>query len=304
LIDLHCHTTCSDGTLTPSALLEKAQAMGISFLAVTDHDTIQAYGMIRDAASEIGIELLCGVELSTHLAGCERSVHLLGYFAEEPGAIFREWLERLQESRMQRNAELLSRLQELGVKIEWSEVQALAQRQVGRPHFAAALLQKGYVRSLKEAFDIYLSEGGKAWVERDEPSLAVAVEMVRRAGGLPSLAHPIRISCDWTFLEETIRHYAAHGLGALECFHPEHSRDDVWRMCALAEKYGLAMTGGSDFHGATKPGIELGTGHEGNLRIPQLVGELFLKMFAETESSNGHGRAAKTGNPLREGALS
>lgn len=303
MIDLHCHTTCSDGTLTPSALLEKAHAMGISFLAVTDHDTIQAYGMIRSAASEIGIELLCGVELSTHLAGCERSVHLLGYFVGEPGATFCEWLEKLQESRAQRNAELLARLKELGIRIEWSEVKALAQRQVGRPHFAAVLLRKGYVRSLKEAFDIYLSEEGKAWVERDEPCLAVAVEKVRRAGGLPSLAHPVRISRHWTALEETIRDYAACGLGALECFHPEHSRDDVWRLCALAEKYGLAMTGGSDFHGATKPGIELGSGHNGNLRIPQLVREQFLKPFAGTVSSIGDGRAAKTGSLPREGAL-
>lgn len=281
LIDLHCHTNCSDGSLSPAEVVECAHRVGISTLAITDHDTIEGYALARDAARRLSLPLLCGVEVSTHLEGCSRSVHLLGYFSGEPEPVFSRWLLDLQESRRQRNAALLVRLQALGIAIEWSDVCKPGQRQVGRPHFAAALLRKGNVCSLKEAFDVYLGEEGKAWVERDEPSLAEALERIRAGGGVASLAHPVRISRDWSMVERTIAEYAARGLGAVECFHTEHSPEDTERLVELAGKYGLAETGGSDFHGAAKPDVQLGTGKDGKLIVPaRVMDQLATKLHA------------------------
>lgn len=281
MIDLHCHTNFSDGSLDPGALLDRALKAGVRVLAITDHDTIQAYHVICGDARSRGIQLLCGVELSTHLPGCERSVHLLGYFPSEPGPGFCAWLGLLQESRAKRNAELLGRLQHLGLDVQWNEVTALAQRQVGRPHFAQVLLRKGYVKTLKEAFDRYLGESGLAWVDRDEPSLGEAIEHVLRAGGMTSLAHPVRISRDRKHLERIISEHARLGLDAVECFHSEHSEEDARELSSIAQRYGLGMTGGSDFHGDNKPDIELATGRAGNLHVPAWVVEQFAKRFPE-----------------------
>jgi 3',5'-nucleoside bisphosphate phosphatase len=280
LIDLHCHTNFSDGSLSPAALLERALQADVRVLAITDHDTIGAYGAICDEARAHGIDLYCGVELSTHLAGCERSVHLLGYFAAEPKAEFGAWLRELQEGRVKRNAELIARLQELGLDVQWNEVSALAQRQVGRPHFAQVLLRKGYVTTLKEAFERYLGEDGMAWVQRDEPSLDEAIAEVRGAGGMASLAHPVRISRDWERVDEIVAAHARLGLDAVECFHSEHAEEDERRLLAIAERYGLRVTGGSDFHGDAKPGIELGTGRGESLRVPAFVAEQLAERLA------------------------
>ncbi|HEX5235069.1 MAG TPA: PHP domain-containing protein [Silvibacterium sp.] len=285
LIDLHCHTTFSDGSLTPAALLDHALNTGVRVLAITDHDTIQAYGAIREQACRRGVVLLCGVEMSTHLEGFERSVHLLGYFPAEPEAAFSDWLLHLQQGRAKRNTELLTRLQQLGLKIEWDEVSALAQRQVGRPHFAQVLLRKGYVATMKEAFTRYLGEGGLAWVERDEPTLASAIENVQSAGGMASLAHPVRISHDRQFVDRVVADHAPLGLEALECFHSEHSEEDVQFMLSLAHKYGLNATGGSDFHGNPKPEVDLGTGRGGNVRVPWYVAEQLARKFSELSAS-------------------
>lgn len=249
-------------------------------LAITDHDTVGAYSAVYDEARSYGITLYCGVELSTHLTGCERSVHLLGYFPAEPEAAFSVWLRELQVGRVKRNAELLTRLQELGLKVEWSEVSALAQRQVGRPHFAQVLLRKGYVKTLKEAFERYLGEDGLAWVERDEPALAEAVEHVRSVGGMASLAHPVRISRDWKRMDGIVAEHAQLGLEAVECFHSEHAEEDERQLLSIAKRHGLAVTGGSDFHGDTKPGIELGTGRGGSWRVPAFVAEQLAQRFA------------------------
>lgn len=269
-------------------MVENASRAGIGTLAITDHDTVEGYGLARDAAEAAGIELLCGVELSTHLAGCSRSVHLLGYFAGEAPAGLQTWLGELQESRRRRNAALLERLQELGLDIAWSEVCALARRQVGRPHFAAVLVAKGYAGSLKEAFDVYLGEGARAWVDRDEPGLGEALERLRKAGAFTSLAHPVRISRDWTVrdwaaIEEAIAACAEQGLDAVECFHSEHTAGDTQRLEELARRYGLNRTGGSDFHGDAKPEVQMGTGRGGNVAVPASVMEPMAERFARWE---------------------
>jgi hypothetical protein len=198
---------------------------------------------------------------------------LLGYFPSNPDIEFSGWLSELQQTRADRNAALLARLQELGLDIQWSEVAALARQQVGRPHFALLLLQKGYVSTLKEAFDVYLGEGAQAWVDRAEPTLAEALLRLRNAHALSSLAHPVRISRDWEKLDLLVAEYASRGLNAVECFHSEHSAHDVAQLSALARKHGLIMTGGSDFHGETKPGVRLAVGLANSPLVPAFVAD-------------------------------
>ncbi|MFZ0631471.1 MAG: PHP domain-containing protein [Acidobacteriaceae bacterium] len=286
MIDLHCHTTCSDGTLSPTALVTHAASAGVRLLAITDHDTVQAWDMAIEPARAAGIELLCGVELSTHLSGASRSVHLLGYFPSRPDPAFVAWLNELQESRRTRNAALLARLQQLGLDIQWSEVAALAQQQVGRPHFATVLVRKGYVKDLSEAFEVYLSEGGKAWVGREEPTLAEALQRLRTAGALSSLAHPVRISRDWERLNQLIAEYAGRGLDAIECYHSEHCAEDVAQLSALARRHGLALTGGSDFHGDTKPGVNVAIGLTKSPLVPAYVADHLRTRLGLARSSD------------------
>jgi 3',5'-nucleoside bisphosphate phosphatase len=265
LIDLHSHTTESDGTFSPRELVELAVARSLEALAISDHDTFAGYELARPFASEAGLDLVCGIELSTKFRS--RSVHLLAYFASEaPTAEFRGWIEGLLASRNDRNARMVARLQSLGVAITLDEVKAKGKSLTGRPHFARVLIEKGYVSSMQTAFDEYLDEGAKGYVERDEADFGVAVRRVRLSGGVSSLAHPVRLT--HFVLDDVIEEMHDLGLRGIEVYHSDHKPEHVSHYRALAERYGLAMTGGSDFHGANKPGIQLGTGANNNLCVP------------------------------------
>ena len=268
MIDLHTHTDQSDGTVSPSMLVQQAIELGLEALAITDHDTLDGYDLAAASLQGSELELICGIELSTKLAGSSRSVHLLGYFFEEPAKEFREWIEVLQEGRRERNRQLVRRLQELGMEIQLEEVQALGKNLTGRPHFAGLLLKKGFVATLQEAFDSYLGETGAAYVDRDEPDLRESVLRIQKAGGLPSLAHPMRISRDPHYLETLITELSTCAPLAIEAHHSEHTAEDTSFLMLLAKNHDLPLSGGSDFHGANKPGISLGTGRNGNLAIP------------------------------------
>lgn len=272
MIDLHSHTFESDGTFSPAELVAEAQAIGLEALAVTDHDTFAGYDFARPIAVEAGLDLVCGIELSTRYRG--RTVHLLGYFpAEPPTAQFRQWIVQLQASRKDRNLRMVDRLQSLGVLITYDEVQAKGRSLTGRPHFARVLIEKGYVTTIQQAFDDYLDESAKGYVEREEAAFGDSVQRICEAGGVPSLAHPIRLSA--FPLEETIGEMRDLGLLAIEVYHSDHSPAHVAEYLRLAGRFGLAPTGGSDFHGANKPGIQLGTGARNNLNVPmQLLTEL------------------------------
>lgn len=267
MIDLHTHTDQSDGTVSPSMLVQQAVDIGLQALAITDHDTLDGYDLARPAAQSSGLDLLCGIELSTKLEGSARSVHLLGYFFNEPGSDFREWLQLLQEGRRERNRQLVARLQELGLDVKLEEVQALGKNLTGRPHFATILLRKGFVETLQQAFDKYLGETGAAYVDRDEPDLQYSIRRIQQAGGLPSLAHPTRISRDPGDLDNLIAHLAKPGPLAVEAYHSEHTPEDTAVLLSIARNHSLPVSGGSDFHGANKPGICLGSGRNGNLAI-------------------------------------
>ena len=265
MIDLHSHTHESDGTCSPAQLIAEAVRAGVRVLGITDHDTLRGFDQAVPAARQAGIELVCGIELSTKLHG--QSVHLLGYFLTEDHGLeeFRNWILDMQASRRDRNIRLVARLRELGFDITLEEAEARGRGLTGRPHFAQLMVEKGYVSTLQQAFDEYLDETAKGYVYRREPQFSEGVERIRNAGGIASLAHPVRVRADVPAL---LPELCGAGMNAIEAYHSDHSPANTAEYLGLAERHGLLVTGGSDFHGAVKPGVSLGTGSRGNLNIP------------------------------------
>lgn len=269
MVDLHSHTDASDGSDTPLELIDNALRAGVRSLSITDHDTFAGYYAAREYAAAKGLDLLCGIELSTKYEG--KTIHLLGYFPQaEPTETFGAWLLELQEKRRDRNRRLADNLRKIGVDITLSEVEAIGKTQAGRPHFASILLKKGYVKTMQEAFDRYLAENGRAYTEREEVPLETGIRRMREAGGIPVMAHPVRMGRR-THAEEVawVEAAAEMGMLGLEVRHSDHEAAAVARYGALAERLGLLMTGGSDYHGRYKPDIQLGTGKFGNVRVPE-----------------------------------
>jgi len=288
MIDLHTHTDRSDGSVPPAQLVQDAKAMGLEALGITDHDTLDGYDIAVPFAAAADLELVCGIELSTRPdppADGSRppSVHLLGYFLNEPASPgFRQWIRGHQESRRERNRKLIAKLNSLGVDITLEEVQVLGKHLTGRPHFAKVLLRKGYVKTNQEAFDRYLADNASASVEREEPQLMEAVRKVREGGGLPSLAHPVRLpERDRASLEQLLRELIDNGLQAIEVYHSEHSPEDTALYKDLAAQFNLIETGGTDFHGENKPSIHLGTGKDNNMHTTYVLLENMRRGAAE-----------------------
>jgi 3',5'-nucleoside bisphosphate phosphatase len=265
LIDLHSHTDQSDGSCSPAELVAAAVSQGVRTLGITDHDTFAGYDEAIPHAGAAGLRLVCGIELSTKLNG--HSVHLLGYFrAGRDLTSFRNWIVEMQASRRERNERLAVRLQELGFDVTLEEAEARGRGMTGRPHFAQIMVEKGYVANLRQAFDDYLDESAKGYVHRREPAFGESVQRIREAGGIASLAHPVRVNGDVPSLLPSL---CDAGLNAIEAYHSDHGPRETEMYLELASKYGLLVTGGSDFHGSVKPEVSLGTGHNGNLRVPE-----------------------------------
>jgi predicted metal-dependent phosphoesterase TrpH len=273
LIDLHSHTDQSDGILSPSELVAAARREGIDVLGITDHDTFAGYDQAVPLARGSGVELVCGIELSTKLHG--HSVHLLGYFFH-PESLddFRQWVLDMQASRRERNVRLAARLQELGLDVTLEEAEARGRGMTGRPHFAQILLEKGYVSDLRQAFDLYLDESAKGYVHRREPQFAESVRRIRDAGGIASLAHPIRVNGDVPAL---LPELCADGLNAIEAYHSDHGPAEVALYLGLARRHNLLVTGGSDFHGPDKPGVRLG-----DARVPPEIYDRLKSFYTRT----------------------
>lgn len=269
MIDLHTHTNESDGSLSPEALVESAVAAGLEALGICDHDTLSGYELAAPHARAAGLELICGIELSTKYR--RKSVHLLGYFLSGPPANgFRNRLAAMQDSRRDRNRRMIRRLRELGVEITIEELEARGKRLAGRPHFATILVEKGYVSSVRQAFDDYLDESAKGYVQRLEPTLEEGIRWILEGGGLPSLAHPVRLLGRHNLsLDALLEEMCAMGLRGIEVYHHDHSQADSELFQGLADRFGLAVTGGSDFHGVNKPGVKLGRSNFGTQEIPR-----------------------------------
>ena len=260
--------------------MDAALKQGLEALAITDHDTFAGYHAASLLAGANGLDLVCGIELSTRLAGQrEFQIHLLAFFLNEPPSPgFHAWLAELQAERRDRNVRLIEKLKSNGVEIELGEVEAVGRTLTGRPHFARVLVEKGYASSIQNAFRHYLGESAPSYVERHGPHAAMGIQQVIAGGGLPVLAHPVRLGIRSPEAEqEVIGELRDAGLGGIEVYHSDHRPNDVERYARLAKMLDLAVTGGSDFHGAAKPGIALGTGFQGNLNVPRSVLEKLRK---------------------------
>lgn len=273
-IDLHSHTNESDGTLIPAELVSLAVRVGLDALAITDHDTFAGYEKAVPFAREASLDLVRGIELNSRLKlpGSEdpRYVHLLGYFpCHDPSADFNNWLDGEREDRRSRNRRLVNALQNRGLDITLEEVEARGRSLAGRPHFARILVQKGYAVNSEDAFQRYLGEGAPSYIERESQSTEEAIQVLRAGGGIPSIAHPIRLGLTPESERKLFARFKDMGLVGLEVYHSEHPPRTQARYMALADELGLLPTGGSDFHGTAKPNVDLGTGVNGNLRVPR-----------------------------------
>jgi predicted metal-dependent phosphoesterase TrpH len=289
-IDLHAHTNESDGTLTPEELVQLAREKGLRALAITDHDTFRGYEAARGPAQQAGVELVCGIELNTKM-GLEgphqgRSVHLLAYFPNGgPSESFAGWLEHERAERRDRNDRLATKLQKQGIPITLEEVEARGRSLAGRPHFARLLVEKGYARNVEEAFGKYLGEGASCFVARQSKTAEEVIGVVRSAGGVPVIAHPIRLDLPREPERELLLAYREAGLVGLEIIHSEQGPELQAHYRQLAEELDLVPSGGSDFHGAVKPNVQLGSGIEGNVRVPYSFLEGLRQANADRVSS-------------------
>jgi len=275
MIDLHSHTVESDGTYTPAELVEAACRIRLEALGITDHDIFAGFDQALPLARQRRLDLVCGIELSTRapFGRGQKTVHMLGYFLNGgPSDGFRGWVGRLLASRRERNIRLIRSLNEHGVEISLGEVEAMGRSLTGRPHFARVLMNKGYVKSTEEAFRRYLAESAPSFVERDSPAIEDAIREVAAGGGVSVIAHPVRLGFRRPDEEERfIAGLMEKGLRGIEVWHSDHSAAATARYLALAEKLGMLKTGGTDFHGGNKPGLQLGTGRDGNMSIPRAV---------------------------------
>ena len=266
MIDLHCHSTFSDGSLTPEELIQEAKRSGITGLALTDHDTTAGVPRFVAAANDVGIRPVAGVEISADFKG--GTMHMLGYLLDPAAVELNDRLKWMRDGRETRNAEILKKLQALGLSITWEEVASYAGEDVvGRPHFAQALLAKAYVSDKNEAFDKYLGKGKAAYVDRCRLTAEDAVLLIRSAGGVPVLAHPFTLNLGADALDKLLGELRAKGLGGMETYYSEHTREMEQLYLKLGAKHDLVPTGGSDFHGAMTPDIKLGRGF-GSLKVP------------------------------------
>ncbi len=263
MIDLHTHTTFSDGSQTPTQVVEEAAALGLTAVAITDHDTVDGLGEALEAGGRLGVEVVPGVELN--LEHDRVTMDMLGYFlAGMPTEELREELAALRAYRDERNARMLERLAELGMPLDESALEAAAENgAVGRPHIGEAMMRRGYVSSISEAFELYLRRGAPAWVDRRRLALGHALKLLRTSGALPVLAHPGIIRTDPAGLNRIVRDAARDGLAGIECYYPLHDEETVARCLGIARKYALVPTGGSDYHGTVKPKARLGVGSGG-----------------------------------------
>jgi 3',5'-nucleoside bisphosphate phosphatase len=271
-IDLHLHTTASDGVMTPSEIVNYAKNKGLQAIAITDHDTIEGLKEGLLEGERIGLEVIPGIEISAeHSPG---SMHLLGFFIDINHPILKERLEYLQRARAERNPRMAEKLNKLGINITFDEVlKASGGGQVGRPHFAQVLIGKGYVRSFQEAFDRFLKKGAPAYVEKMRFSAEESIHFINEANGVAVLAHPNTLQLNgYSELENVILRLVKTGLRGIEAYYPEHSALEVAQYKTLAERHGLLVTGGTDYHGIEKNGLDIGVGR-GEMRLPYSIVE-------------------------------
>jgi 3',5'-nucleoside bisphosphate phosphatase len=283
VIDLHLHTTASDGRSSPEDLVKAAVRSRLTTLSVTDHDTVAALDRVAAACARSGIEWVPGIEITAIREDVD--VHVLGYFFDHRSPILTTFLDAQVADRQRRVREMIDKLDALGVHVEPAEVLAghggLDARWIGRPLLARALVRAGHVRTPREAFDLYLAENGAAWVPRRAPGPEDVIAIIHRVGGIASLAHPGLMGHD-----EWIPPMAAAGLDALEAYYIEHSPEMTVHYRVLAERLGLAMSGGSDYHGDPSHG----PARPGSVSLP---GPVYARLKERFDAA-GHRKVGST----------
>jgi predicted metal-dependent phosphoesterase TrpH len=272
-IDLHSHTTASDGSFMPAELVSLATRSDLAALAITDHDTFDGFEQALPYAREAGLDLIRGIELNSRCsvpgASSSLSVHMLAYFPDrEPSRAFSSWLANERDDRRSRNRRLVEALQNRDVPVTLEEVEARGRSLAGRTHFAQLLVEKGYAVNSEDAFQRYLGENAPSYVERRSLTTPEVIAMIREGRGIPTVAHPIRLRLARKTERELLLELKRAGLMAIEVYHSDHPPEHQAYYRQLADELDLLPTGGSDFHGAAKPSIALGTGLRGNVRVP------------------------------------
>jgi predicted metal-dependent phosphoesterase TrpH len=272
-VDLHLHTTASDGKYAPSEIIRRAGLLGLKVIAITDHDTVEGIPEALEAAKDYPeLRVIPGVELSTDIPQGE--IHVLGYFVDYIDSDFRTSLETMRNSRVGRARKMTEKLDSMGIHIEWKRVQEIAgSGALGRPHIAQAMLEKGYITSVQDAFKYYIGHGGPAYVERDKLTPAEAVTLIIKANGLPVLAHPLTAGD----VEATIVELKSAGLIGIEVYYGKYSFEDVNLLLGLAHQHGLIATGGTDYHGideATETKL-------GDVEVPERAAEQLIALAVQ-----------------------
>lgn len=280
-IDLHIHSTASDGTLTPPEIVTLAQNLHLGAIAITDHDTLDGSKDALSFGISPSVKFLTGVEISAEPPpsfSCAGSFHILGYAIDVDHSDLNHKLLMLRDSRTRRNPRILRRLSRLGIDIALEEVLSLAEgSQLGRPHIAQLMVEKGYVHTIDAAFDEYLGHGKPAYVDRFRFECEDTIKAILNAGGIPVLAHPLLMGIkENELLEDLIAVMADMGLRGIEAYYPEHTKELTVYYSRLARRYNLLITGGTDFHGDIKPEIKMGTGR-GDFFVPF---ELYEKLIS------------------------
>lgn len=280
-IDLHIHSTASDGSLSPLEIISLAQKLNLGAISITDHDTIKGSKDALALNISPSIKFLTGIEISASpppFFHCPGSFHILGYAINVDDPVLNQTLALLQDARKNRNPLILEVLNRMGIALTLEEVMNEAgESLVGRPHIASLMLKKGFVQSVDEAFDKYLAKGKPAYIDKYRIDCVKVIEIILGAGGIPVLAHPILLQIkNDEVLEDLIITLTRMGLKGIEVYYPDHSPERIAHYTMLANRHDLLMTGGTDFHGSIKPEIKMGSG-KGNLFIPY---ELYEKLIS------------------------
>ena len=278
-IDLHVHSTFSDGTVAPADLVEMACQTGLSAMALTDHDTTAGIPEAIEAASHTSLELIPGIELST-IYNDRKEIHIVGLFIDYQNQHFNDTLEHLRQVRQDRNRLMVERFKQFNIDISLEEMnERYGNAVITRAHFADYLLDKGYIKSRKEAFDRYIGDNGPCFVMRRKMTCDEAIKLIRSTGGVPILAHPTLYHLGTAQMRQLLASLTESGLIGMECIYSTFSLGDEIQMRKFASEFGLIISGGSDYHGSNKPNLSLGTGR-GKLCVPYDILEPIKKNVA------------------------
>lgn len=268
-VDLHVHSNKSDGSISPSDLISEARKKGLTAFALTDHDTVEGIEEAIKAAENADVRVIPGIELSTEYEG--KDIHIVGLFIDKEQPAFRKKIQEFVDSRILRNQKMCQKLTEAGCPLTYEElVGEFPDSVITRAHYAQILLKKGYTKSLKEAFERYIGDRGPCFVPREKITPEDGIKLILSAKGIPVLAHPLLYKMGEERLQKLIDRLKNAGLQALEAIYSTYTPSEEKQMCELAKRNGLLISGGSDFHGNAKPGLEIGTGY-GKLYVPEEI---------------------------------